>query len=70
MATVLGPLYELLRKGVDWRWKEEEEEAFEASKRLILSSEVLMHFDPKLPIVLACDASSYGVETTSLYWHC
>lgn len=61
MATVLGPLYQLLRKGVDWRWRGKEEKAFEASKELILSTNLLVHFDPSLPILLACDASSYGV---------
>ena len=38
-----------------------EQEAFQKSKDLLLSSKVLVHFDPKLPVVLACDASSYGI---------
>lgn len=38
-----------------------EREAFKASKDLVLSSQVLVHFDPKHPIVLACDASSHGI---------
>ena len=41
--------------------REREEKAFEASKKLILSTDLLVHFDPSLPIILACDASSYGV---------
>ena len=61
MSMMLGPLYKLLRKDGDWKWGGEEKAAFEASKELILSSELLVHFDPKLPIILACDASSYGV---------
>lgn len=36
-----------------------EEEAFEQSKKLLLSSQVLVHFDPSLKIYLACDASDY-----------
>lgn len=28
---------------------------------MLTSSSLLMHFDPSLPIVLACDASQYGV---------
>ena len=26
-----------------------------------MSSQFLVHFDPTLPIVLACDASTYGI---------
>ena len=61
MATVLAPLYRLLRKDVKWSWKQREVKSFEASKKLLMSSGVLMHFNPSLPIVLSCDASSYGV---------
>ena len=31
------------------------------SKELLLSSQVLVHFDPTLEITLACDASAYGI---------
>ena len=34
---------------------------FSSQKTYCCSSKVLVHFDPKLPVVLACDASSYGV---------
>ena len=61
MATVLNPLYNLLRKAVPWRWTACERRAFEASKELLVSSQVLVHFDSKLELVLACDASAYGV---------
>ena len=32
-----------------------------------MSSKVLVHFDPKLPVTLACNASSYGVGTVLAY---
>ena len=28
-----------------------------------MSSKVLAHFDPKLPMVLSCDTSAYGIGT-------
>ena len=38
-----------------------EEQAFQASKQLLLSSQVLVHFDPELDLILSCDASGYGI---------
>ena len=61
LPSTLAPLYSLLRQGVEWKWDLKEQEAFQKSKDLLLSSKVLVHFDPKLPVVLACDASSYGI---------
>ena len=61
MSTILAPVYHLLKKDVKWTWKKKEEEAFKTSKKLLASSDLLVHFDPSLKIVLACDASSYGV---------
>ena len=54
-------LYTLLCQGVNWRWGLKEQETFQKSKDLLLSSKVLVHFNPQLPVVLACDASSYGI---------
>ena len=48
-----------------WSWSKEREEAFQASK--LTSSEVLVHFDPELPLLLACDASSYGIGAVLLH---
>ena len=35
--------------------------AFELAKSELLSSQVLTHYDPQLPISLAADASAYGI---------
>ena len=61
LSTVLAPLYKLLRKDTRWHWAEEEMQAFQASKDLLTSSCLLVHFDSQLKLILACDASSYGV---------
>ena len=37
-----------------------EEKAFDLSKEL-LTSRLLVHFDPSLPLILGCDASDYGM---------
>ncbi len=58
LATTLNPLYRLLHP---WRWENTEQKAFEASKQLLLSSQLLAHYDPQHALVLACDASPYGL---------
>ena len=57
----LGPLYKLLEKERKWTWSEECETTFRKCQALLTSDAVLVHYDSKLPIKLACDASSYGV---------
>ena len=61
LSTLLSPLYELLQKNSQWKWTDKCEAAFLAAKAEISSDKVLTHYDVKLPIVLACDASQYGV---------
>ena len=61
MATVLAPLYNLLRKDSKWKWSEAETKAFLASKKLLTLSDLLVHFNPELDLLLMCDASSYGI---------
>ena len=60
-ATLLEPLNLLLRSNEKWNWGKEQEKAFEDSKTALLDSTLLVHFDPKLPITVSADSSSYGV---------
>ena len=52
---------QLLHKQAEWAWGDKQKQAFQLSKQLLLFSQTLAHFDPKLDIVLACDASAYGI---------
>lgn len=61
LANRLKPLHELLQKTKTWRWTDKCESAFTDVKLALANSEALAHFDPKLPLQLACDASPYGV---------
>ena len=63
VATILEPLHQLLRKGSKWQWQKEQQKAFAKSKELLQSAELLVHFDPAKELVLATDASDYGVGT-------
>ena len=64
LASRLPKLYQLLRQSVRWlprQWKDEHEEAFRRAKVVLQSSQVMIHFDPRKEVILACDASPYGV---------
>ena len=62
LSTIAHPLNQLLRKNVRFKWSLECERAFNAIKNEITSDRVLTHFNPKLPLVLATDASPYGIS--------
>ena len=51
----------MLCSSVQWKWGKHKSDAFKASKKLLLSSQILVHFDPAHPIVSACDASAHGI---------
>ncbi|KAI5086647.1 hypothetical protein C0J45_23302, partial [Silurus meridionalis] len=61
IATLLKPLHKLLCHENNWKWTSECQESFRKAKETLLGSIALTHFDPALPIQLACDASPYGV---------
>ncbi|KAJ8023976.1 hypothetical protein HOLleu_36568 [Holothuria leucospilota] len=61
LSQVLAPLHQLLKKSVQWNWSANEQRAFQQSKQMLLSSNVLVHYDPSKPLIMSCDASPYGV---------
>ena len=60
-SSVLESLNKLLRKDVEWHWEDEQNKAFNESKSILLNSDCLVHYDPRLPIVVSADSSSYGL---------
>lgn len=65
VSTILNPLYKLLegRQGKSYPldWNKACETAFLRAKKEFMSKKVLAHYNPKLPLIVACDASAYGV---------
>lgn len=61
LSSELHVLYELLRKDTKFEWTKERNDVFEKCKKLLVSSTFLVHYDPKKPLILSCDASPYGV---------
>jgi hypothetical protein len=60
LATEIRPLNELLEDR-KWVWNERCNRAFLKVKDMITSDVVMTHYDPNLPVRLACDASPYGL---------
>ena len=67
-ATEAEPLHRLTKKDVEWNWGSTEQSSFERLKSLLSSDAVLTHYNPALPIGIACDASSLGIGGT--LFHC
>ena len=61
MADIAHPLYKLLEKGRVWRWSGIEASSLELLKTKLSEAPVLCLNDVKRPLVLACDASYYGI---------
>lgn len=61
LPSKLKPLYDLLRKNSKFEWTDTCQLAFQRSKDLLLSNQLLVHFDVTKPIIVSCDASPYDV---------
>ena len=61
LATILHPLNDLLKADRKWEWTQDCSKAFTLAKEQLSSDKVLTHYDPKMPLNLATDASAYGI---------
>ena len=61
LSSLLHPLNKLLQKEAPWKWTEECVVTFKEAQERLVSSQVLVHYNSNLPIVLAGDAFGYGV---------
>lgn len=61
LSTMRVPLEKLLKKDVKFIWTEECQRTFEKIKEVMSSDWILTHYDPSLPIIVAADASQYGI---------
>ena len=61
IAQKLHPLYNLLKENNKFIWSTDCEKSFTQIKQDVVSDVILVHFDPKRPIILTCDSSSYGI---------
>ena len=61
LATNCAVLNDLLQKNSKWNWTSEHTGAIETVKTSLTSVDTLTHYDPSLPLSLACDASPVGI---------
>ena len=67
MQNLRGPLNKLLKKNKSWLWTPECLQSFEKIKKTHTSDLSLTHYDPTLDIIVASDASSYGIGAYILH---
>lgn len=67
LSSLLSPLYVLLQKDRKFIWNSSCEKSFLEAKEAIASDKVLVHYDPELPIKLACDSSQFGIGWVLLH---
>ena len=60
LSTIVEPLNRL-RRGVPWTFGKEEKQAFDALKKALASSAVVITYDPKLAVKIDTDASKTGL---------
>ena len=67
LSSLLHPMHELLRAEHSWHWSKDCDRAFQKAKESLSQAPVLIHYDPELPLVIAADASPYGIGAVISY---
>ena len=68
-ATIAAPLNELRRQGVAFEWTPRRQKAFDEIKTALATKTLRVHFDESRPLILATDASPFGVGAVLLQEH-
>ena len=66
LSELSEPLRRLCKSGIEWAWESEQQNAFEAIKRVIMTLSVLAYFDKTKKHTIQCDASKKGLGAVLL----
>ena len=66
LSTVFEPIRRLTKKDEEWKWAEEQDEAFEKIKNMVSTAPILKYYDAAKELIIQCDASSTGLGATLL----
>ena len=61
LSSISEPIQQLTRKGVQFHWGDEQQEAFVELKSQITAADTLAYFDPVCKTRIVADASPYGL---------
>ncbi|XP_062557460.1 uncharacterized protein K02A2.6-like [Armigeres subalbatus] len=67
MHQLRRPLDALLKKDVQFNWSSICQQSFEKIKEVLQSGLLLTHYDPKLEIIIAADASKSGIGAVAMH---
>lgn len=60
-ASIMQPLYKLLKDRIKWYWGKHQQEAFEKAKLQLTSDLTLVHYNLERELIMLCDSSDYGL---------
>ena len=66
LATTMKPINDLLKKDVQWLWGPVQVKAFAEVKQALVNAMTLTFYDPRKPITVSADASSFGIGAVIL----
>ena len=66
-SSICEPLNALRRKDTKWVWTKLHDSNFKILKDSIAKNTLLVHYDSSLPLLLATDASNYGIGAVILH---